>query len=199
MISSTKYTFPNRSAPLRLGTSAPFQTADGGGAQAGFLEQEDEFEVAQRPLLRQRSAPTGDIEMARLRLLPRRALLPARLLARTVEVDAADANNRPQAAPACPPWPGENFKVASILPGSVYLWACGERDEGDGTSPVSTAEACAAWVVLMVSAVSRLAHQQGFGRKCVGVRKKWFRGLLAEEACLDTSLAHLGIAKGCPA
>ena len=74
-----------------------------------------------------------------------------------------------------------------------------ERDEGDGTSPVSTAEVCAAWVVLMVSAVSRWAHQQGFGRKCVGVRKKRFRGLLAEEACLESSLAHLGIAKGCPA
>lgn len=47
-------------------------------------------------------------------------------------------------------WPGRDFKVAHFLPGSVYLWACGERGDGEEATPVSRAEVGAAWVVLSV-------------------------------------------------
>lgn len=85
------------------------------------------------------SSPTGDIEMAQHSPLP----------SHTVDTAASEANNTPP-VPTSTPWPGENFKVAQLLPGSVYLWACGERDERDGESPVSDPEFCAAWVVLIV-------------------------------------------------
>ena len=63
---------------------------------------------------------------------------------------SAGANgNRPTEAT---PWPGRDFRLNKVLPGSVYLWACGERSDGDGTSPVSRPEHWAAWVVLVVSA-----------------------------------------------
>ena len=63
---------------------------------------------------------------------------------------SAGANgNRPTEAT---PWPGRDFRLNKVLPGSVYLWACGERSDGDGTSPVSRPEHWAAWVVLIVSA-----------------------------------------------
>lgn len=47
-------------------------------------------------------------------------------------------------------WPGRDFKLANFLPGSVYLWACGERGEEEDSTPVSVAEVVAAWVVLLV-------------------------------------------------
>eukprot|EP00752_Nemacystus_decipiens_P003893 g3575.t1 len=47
------------------------------------------------------------------------------------------------------PWPGRDFRLKKVLPGSVYLWACDERGDGDGTSPVSRPERWAAWVVLL--------------------------------------------------
>ena len=47
-------------------------------------------------------------------------------------------------------WPGSSFKLDLYLADSVYLWACGERREGD-ESPVSRSEALAAWFVLFVS------------------------------------------------
>ena len=46
-------------------------------------------------------------------------------------------------------WPGPDFELKQVLPGSVYLWACGERDEEDEN--VSRPEFYAAWVVLIVS------------------------------------------------
>lgn len=61
------------------------------------------------------------------------------------------------------PWPGSAFRLEQFLPGSVYLWACGERgaDDGSGgsedanTVPLSAtpelSEVLAAWVILIVS------------------------------------------------
>lgn len=47
-----------------------------------------------------------------------------------------------------------NSRISRCLPGSVYLWACGERGKNeDDTSPPSRSEAVAAWVVLMVRKV----------------------------------------------
>lgn len=51
-------------------------------------------------------------------------------------------------------WPGADFRLSQILPGSVYLWACGERHDGEGVSDVSLPERCSAWVVLIVGAES---------------------------------------------
>lgn len=50
-------------------------------------------------------------------------------------------------------WPGSDLKLEKYLPGSVYLWACGEhgKEGGETTSCVSRSEAAAAWVVLVVS------------------------------------------------
>lgn len=96
------------------------------------------------------------------KLLPTNMSLPVRAPSHTVGVEhgALQANTRPPAlastrppALASTPWPGPDFKLKQILPGSVYLWACGERGEGDGESPaVSRPEFWAAWVVLIVSA-----------------------------------------------
>lgn len=106
--------------------------------------------MAQPSLGRQRSAPTRDIEMGQSRSLLRFTSLPARLLTETVGTDASEANNAPRAMDNSR-WPGLDFKLKAVLPGSVYLWGCGERDEGDGASPVSRPEVFAAWVVLLVS------------------------------------------------
>lgn len=46
------------------------------------------------------------------------------------------------AAGVATPWPGSNFKLDQYLADSVYLWACGERGEGD-ENPVSRSEALA--------------------------------------------------------
>ncbi|CAM9740034.1 unnamed protein product [Pylaiella littoralis] len=86
-------------------------------------------------------------------LLPRFRSLPARAPSNTVsDANVAPGTSTTSSAVASTPWPGPDFKVSQVLPGSVYLWACNERGEGGGTSPVSRAEACAAWVVLTVSA-----------------------------------------------
>lgn len=45
-------------------------------------------------------------------------------------------------------WPGSHFKLHNFLPGSVYLWACGEHgEEGQASRP----DVAAAWVVVIVS------------------------------------------------
>lgn len=48
------------------------------------------------------------------------------------------------------PWPGPDFKVGNFLPGSVYLWACGEPFQGGNMSRVSSCQAASAWIILMV-------------------------------------------------
>lgn len=80
--------------------------------------------------------------------------MPTRAPSPTVEKTdgASEGSTAPQAL-ASARWPGSNFKIAQILPGSVYLWACGERDEGDSTFPVSCPEVVAAWVVLTVKLI----------------------------------------------
>ena len=47
-------------------------------------------------------------------------------------------------------WPGRDFELREYLPGSVYLWACGERDDGEDQAP-SASDAVVAWAVLLVS------------------------------------------------
>ena len=47
-------------------------------------------------------------------------------------------------------WPGRDFELREYLPGSVYLWACGERDYGEDQAP-SASDAVVAWAVLLVS------------------------------------------------
>lgn len=50
------------------------------------------------------------------------------------------------------PWPGPDFKLSTLLPDSVYLWACGERSNSENDeSAVSRSEVVAAWVILIVS------------------------------------------------
>ena len=70
-------------------------------------------------------------------------------------------------------WPGSDFELKTVLPGSVYLWACGERDDGDQKGPpeISRPEVCAAWVVLIVSAE---AIQSTRCADCVAVRQNRF-------------------------
>ena len=46
-------------------------------------------------------------------------------------------------------WPGRDFELREYLPGSVYLWACGERDDEDQAP--SASDAVVAWAVLLVS------------------------------------------------
>ncbi|CAM9582635.1 unnamed protein product [Ectocarpus sp. 4 AP-2014] len=118
-------------------------------------EREDSPENEQRSVLRQQSAPSGGIiEIAQRLPPPRSASFPARAPVHTVDRghDASEANNRPGALTATP-WPGKDFRLKQVLPGSVYLWACGERGEGDGPCSVSRPEAVAAWVVLISQAV----------------------------------------------
>ncbi|CAM9764131.1 unnamed protein product [Ectocarpus fasciculatus] len=130
--------------------------ARGGGSPTGCKEEKDSPETEQGPFLRrQKSAPPGGIiEMAQRLPRPRSASFPARAPVHTVGRghDASEANNRPGALTATA-WPGKDFRLEQVLPGSVYLWACGERGEGDGPSPVSRPEAVAAWVVLISQAV----------------------------------------------
>lgn len=117
--------------------------------------------MAYHPLLRHRSAPTGGIGIAQQHhSLPRSVSFPIHAPSHSLgdEHDTFEQCDRPPAASARIPWPGPDFELKSILPGSVYLWACSER-EGDYASPVSPPEFCApefwpAWVVLIVSAVS---------------------------------------------
>lgn len=48
----------------------------------------------------------------------------------------------------------ECSRISRLLPGSVYLWACGERgrDEEDTSLPLRS-EAAAAWIILLVRKV----------------------------------------------
>lgn len=86
-------------------------------------------------------------------LLPRFISLPARAPSSTISIGhTLPGTHTGQSAVESTLWPGPDLKISKFLPGSVYLWACGERGEGDGTSPVSRSETCAAWVVLTVSA-----------------------------------------------
>lgn len=56
----------------------------------------------------------------------------------------------PEPAAVNIPWPGPDFKLATVIPGSVYLWACGEPLQADGTSRVSRPQAAAAWIIIIV-------------------------------------------------
>lgn len=90
--------------------------------------------------------------MASRPLLPRHSSTPARAATSHPvgrEHRPLETSSTPRAL-ASVRWPGSSFKVEEVLPGSVYLWACGERDPGDSASPVSRPEIVAAWVVLMV-------------------------------------------------
>ena len=102
---------------------------------------------------RQHSEPLRGLEMERRPVLPRYASLPASTPSHTAGTKhAASKTNITLGTGASLPWPGPDFRLNQILRGSVYLWACGERGEGDGESKVSRSECCAGWVVLIVSA-----------------------------------------------
>ena len=109
-----------------------------------------------RLLETQRSAPARYFGIASGSVRQERTPLPRIAPIHTVDGEQEDAHeaahNTPQApeANSPPSWPGPDFKIGRVLPGSVYLWACGERDEGDSPAPVSGPECAAAWVVLMV-------------------------------------------------
>jgi len=47
-------------------------------------------------------------------------------------------------------WPGRDFELKEYLPGSVYLWAGGERDDEEDQAP-SASDAVVGWAVLLVS------------------------------------------------
>ena len=47
-------------------------------------------------------------------------------------------------------WPGRDFALKEYLPGSVYLWAGGERDDEEDQAP-SASDAVVGWAVLLVS------------------------------------------------
>lgn len=147
---------------------APFRTAGSGEALLGSPEQKDEFELTTRSSLRQRPSRPHDSETVHDQG-PR------------ARDDASEANDSPGAVSALsgtpldpvtsggeeldssrttnqPTWPGPGFELTKVIPGSVYLWACGERDHGDENAPseVSRPEVCAAWVVLTVSEADSL-------------------------------------------
>eukprot|EP00752_Nemacystus_decipiens_P011483 g10195.t1 len=63
-----------------------------------------------------------------------------------------DAGQSPRQHAGEASWPGRDVKVADYLPGSVYLWACGEPGEEGGPTPEVT-DAVAAWIVLLTQAV----------------------------------------------
>ena len=126
-------------------------SADADGSSAPDL---DSLERG-RLLETQRSAPARYFGIASGPALHGRA--PSARMAPIGTVNGEDAEDReadttPQAteSTSSPSWPGPDFKIGRVLPGSVYLWACGERDGGDSPTPVSRPESAAAWVVLMV-------------------------------------------------
>lgn len=93
--------------------------------------------------------------MERRPVLSRNASLPAGAPGDMADTeDGASGTNIPPGTRASIPWPGLDIRLNQILPGSVYLWACGERGDDDGVCSVSQSECCAGWVVLMVSAGS---------------------------------------------
>ncbi|CAN0359830.1 unnamed protein product [Ectocarpus sp. 12 AP-2014] len=70
------------------------------------------------------------------------------------QVSCEEKNNNPGSVVSSPRlWPGSDFKLDRFQAGSVYLWACGERDQDDGEAPVTVPEAVAAWVILLTQAI----------------------------------------------
>lgn len=96
---------------------------------------------------------------------------------------ADNADNRQAsvaiATGATTPWPGADFTLDLFLADSVYLWACGERSEGEGNAAVSRSEALAGWFVLFVSLCCGVSFGgAGFARRYCSRRSSMRRACL---------------------
>lgn len=95
-------------------------------------------------------APTATVGVPPAWSMPQSAGAPSNA-AGVGQVSCEEKNNNPGSVVSSPrPWPGSDFKLDRFQAGSVYLWACGERDQDDGEAPVTVPEAVAAWVILLV-------------------------------------------------
>lgn len=136
----------------------------GGGED---IPVDEEKEVEEPSLSRQQSAASDDVEAAPHEGVRRRRIPPREASEEMDNSSALSVHSVTPLYPAPPqrgepdvthdpndraPWPGSEFKIAQVLPDSVYLWACGEHegDQGLAEKSVSTAGCVAAWVVLIV-------------------------------------------------
>lgn len=136
---------PEQKGEFEMVYRAPFGMPCDGEAQLELPEQKDTFEATRPSTLRQRSSRSGDIEKAQDKGQRTRngasevndspggvsvhsgtPLDPA-----TSGGDQSDSSS----AVIQPTWPGPGFDLNKVLPGSVYLWACGEHDDGDEHAP----------------------------------------------------------------
>eukprot|EP00904_Undaria_pinnatifida_P000663 jgi/Undpi1/10598/HiC_scaffold_29.g13048.m1 len=103
-------------------------------------------------------------------------------------------------------WPGHDFELKEYLPGSVYLWACGEKGLGQDQAP-SASDAVVAWAVLLVQiagytvllwAVNGSEKQEG-GYTVVSVTVAMYLNISIASPDLWASFALIKANRGCRA